>query len=156
MECRWRSGTFKEEQPPKFRIQTVTRCDSSRLPAARESLRRAATADDTLRACLFSSADMPARTKCVAYVLRALMIMVVTSADETAAVHPEPASFNDTRKLRRTTSHLAYESQERKSRRIRAPRFRANPGKTMPCRELRTVPRNAQRPRPQIFTTCRH
>lgn len=129
---------------------------SRRHACCPRSLRRAATADDTLRACLFSSADMPARTKCVAYVLRALMIMVVTSADETAAVHPEPASFNDTRKLRRTTSHLAYESQERKSRRIRAPRFRANPGKTMPCRELRTVPRNAQRPRPQIFTACRH
>ena len=156
MECRWRSRTFKEEQPPKFRIQTVTRCDASRLPAARESLRRAATVDDTLRACLFASADMPARTKCVAYVLRALMIMTVISSDEIAAVHPEQASFNVTRKLRRTTSDLAYESHERKSRRIHAPPFRANPGKTMPCRALRTVPRNAQRPRPQIFTACQH
>jgi len=153
MECRWRSRTFKEEQPPKFRIQTVTRCDACRLPAARESLR--ATADDTLDACLFSFADMPARTKCVAYVLRALMIMMVISSDEIAAVHPEQASFNVTRKLRRTTSDLAYESHERKSRRIHAPPFRANPGKTMPCRALRTVPRNAQRPRPQIFTACR-
>jgi hypothetical protein len=105
---------------------------------------------------LFSFADMPARTKCVAYVLRALMIMMVISSDEMAAVHPEQASFNVTRKLRRTTSDLAYESHERKSRRIHAPPFRANPGKTMPCRALRTVPRNAQRPRPQIFTACRH
>ena len=156
MECRWRSGTFKEEQPRKFRIQTVTRCDASRLPAARESLRRAATADDTLDACLFSFADVPARTKCVAYVLRTLMIMMVISSDEIAAVHSEQASFNVTRKLRRTTSDLAYESHERKSRRIHSPPFRANPGKTMPCRALRTVPRNAQRPRPQIFTACRH
>jgi hypothetical protein len=140
----------------------ASRLDAIRLRAARlhacspRSLRRAATVDDTLRACLFASADMPARTKCVAYVLRALMIMTVISSDEMAAVHPEPASFNGKRRLPRTTSDLAYESKEHNSRRIQAPRFRANPGKTMPCRALRTVPRNAQRPRPQIFTACQH
>ena len=110
MECRWRSGTFKEEQPPKFRNPNrhSVRCLP---PACRpRSLRRAATADDTLDACLFSFADMPGRTKCVAYVLRALMIMMVISSDEMAAVHPEPASFNGKRRLPRTTSDLAYES----------------------------------------------
>ena len=134
---------------------------SARVPPAGMPAAREASAAQRLQMtlyvhALFSFADMPARTKCVAYVLRALMIMMVISSDEIAAVHSEQASFNVTRKLRRTTSDLAYESQERKSRRIQAPPFRANPGKTMPCRALRTVPRNAQRPRPQIFTACRH
>ncbi len=56
------------------------------------SLRRAATADGTLRACLFSFADMPARTKCVAYVLRALMIMMVISSDEMGKKSMDPKS----------------------------------------------------------------
>ena len=77
-------------------------------------------------------------------------------SDDTAAVDVESPRRNANKKLKRTTSHLAYESQDRKSRRVQAPRFGANPGKAMPCRALPTVPRNAQRPRPQIFTACRH
>ena len=136
--------------------RTATRCDASRLPSAQplppiyplQMTRYVRPCSP----CRLAGAHLPRRDRRAS---RHESAGRFSGSDETAAVDVESPRRNANKKLQRSTSDLAHDSQLKRMCRVLAPLHGANPGK-VPCRALRTVPRNAQRPRPQIFTACRH